>query len=153
MKKIWKAFTNLKKIFETVSLLVHFDSWREMQIEVNASKIVTKAIFLQWVLNEKLLKVEIKMILSQKEEAWHSIVFFSKKLESAESNYDIHDLKLLAIMWAFKHWKYYLKNNSYSIQMLINHVNLQYFFTTKKLNWRQTCWTKKLAAFNFYIKY
>ena len=30
--------------------------------------------------------------------AWHSIIFFSKKLKFAESNYDIHNLKLLTIM-------------------------------------------------------
>ena len=93
------------------------------------------------------------MTLNQKREAWHLIIFFFKKLESAESNYDIHDLKLLAIMWAFKHWKHYLKNNSHSIQMLTDHVNLQYFFITKKLNWRQTCWAKNLVMFDFYIKY
>ena len=88
-----------------------------------------------------------------KKKAWHSIIFFFKKLEFAELNYDIHDLKLLAIMWVFKHWKYYLKRNSHLIQMLTNHVNLQYFFMTKKLNQKQTCWAKKLVMFDFYIEY
>ena len=85
--------------------------------------------------------------------AWHSIIFFSKKLKSAESNYDTHDLKFLAIIQIFKHWRHYLKSNSHLIWMLINHVNLQYFFMIKKLNQKQTCWAEKLAAFNFYIEY
>ena len=46
-KKIWKAFTKLKKIFKTTFLLVYFNSQREMQIKMNALKIVTKAILLQ----------------------------------------------------------------------------------------------------------
>ena len=37
--------------------------------------------------------------------------------------------------------------------MFINHINLQYFFTIKKLNQKQTCWAEKLAVFNFYIEY
>ena len=139
MKKIWKAFVKLKKIFETVSLLMHFNLWREMQIEADASEVVTEAILSQWVLNEKLLKVEIEMTSDQKREAWHSIVFFSKKLESTESNYDTHDLKLLAIVQVFKHWKHYLKSNSHLIWMLTNYINLQYFFMTKKLNQKQIC--------------
>jgi len=124
-----------------------------MQIKINASEIVIKTIFLQWILNEKFLKIEIEIILNQKEKAWHLIIFFFKKLESAESNYDTHNLKLLVIMQAFKHWRHYLKSNSYSIQMLTDHINLWYFFTTKKLNWRQTYCIEKLVMFDFYIEY
>jgi len=138
IKKIWKAFMKFKKIFETAFLFMHFDFWRKMQIEVNVSEVVTETILSQWISDKKLLKIEIKMILNQKEKAWHLIVFFFKKLESIELNYDTHDLKLLTIIWVFKHWRHYLKSNSHLIQMLINHVNLWYFFTTKKLNWRQT---------------
>jgi len=152
-EKIWKAFMKLKKIFETASLLMHFNFWKKMQIKADASEIVTEAILSQWISDEKLLKIKIEMTSDQREEAWHSIVFFSKKLESAELNYDIHDLQLLAIVWVFKHWRHYLKNNSHSIQMLTDHVNLQYFFMMKKLNQKQTHWAEKLAMFNFYIEY
>ena len=47
IKKTQKAFTEFKKIFETAFLLVHFNFQREMQIEANASEIVTKAILSQ----------------------------------------------------------------------------------------------------------
>ena len=46
MKKIQKAFMKLKKIFETVSLLMHFNFQRKMQIKANALRVVTKAILL-----------------------------------------------------------------------------------------------------------
>ena len=152
-EKIWKAFMKLKKIFETVFLLIYFDFWRKIQIKTNALKIVTETIFSQWISDEKFLKVEIKMTSNQRKKAWHSIIFFSKKLEFVESNYDTHDLKLLTIVQAFKYWRHYLKSNSHSIQMLIDYTNLQYFFMTKKLNQKQTCWIKKLVMFDFYIEY
>ena len=132
---------------------MHFNFWRKMQIEVNVLEVVTEIIFLQWVSDEKFLKVEIKMISNQKKKAWHSIIFFFKKLKSVESNYDTHDLKLLIIIWVFKYWKHYLKNNFHLIWMLINHMNLWYFFMIKKLNQKQTCWAEKLVTFNFYIEY
>ena len=99
------------------------------------------------------MKIKIKMISNQKEKTWYLIVFFSKKLESAESNYDIHDLKFLAIVWVFKYWRHYLKSNSHLIWVLTDHANLQYFFMMKKLNWKQTHWTEKLVVFDFYIEY
>ena len=124
MKKIWKVFVKLKKIFETMFLLMHFNFWRKTQIEMNALRIIIKAILLQWVSDEKFLKVKIEMILNQKKKAWHLIVFFSKKLESAELNYDTHDLKFLVIVQVFKHWRHYLKNNSHLIWVLIDYTNL-----------------------------
>ena len=38
----------------------------------------------------------------------HPVVFHSRKLNSADRNYEIHDKELLAIMEAFKEWKRYL---------------------------------------------
>ena len=38
----------------------------------------------------------------------HPVAFHSRKLNSAETNYEIHDQELLAIMEAFKEWKRYL---------------------------------------------
>ena len=61
IKKIQKAFAKLKKIFETAFLLMYFNFWREMQIKTNASEIVIKTIFSQWVSDEKFLKIKIEM--------------------------------------------------------------------------------------------
>ena len=35
----------------------------------------------------------------------HPVAFHSRKLNSAERNYEIHDKELLAIIEAFKEWK------------------------------------------------
>jgi len=51
----------------------------------------------------------------------------------AELNYDIHDKELLVIFEAFKIWWHYLKGLAYSIDIVIDYKNLEYFFTTKVL--------------------
>jgi len=38
----------------------------------------------------------------------HPVASHSRKLNSAQRNYEIHDKELLAIMEAFKEWKRYL---------------------------------------------
>ena len=68
-------------------------------------------------------------------------------------NYNTYDLELLAIVQVFKHWRHYLESSSYLIWVLTNHVNLRYFFITKKLNQQQAYQTEKLVVFDFYIKY
>jgi len=56
---------------------------------------------------------------------------------SAEDSYEIYDLKLLVIVETFKQWHHYLKENSYSIKILIDHNNLCEFMNVKILNERQ----------------
>jgi RNase H-like domain found in reverse transcriptase len=42
----------------------------------------------------------------------------------AETNYDIHDKKLLTIMTAMQKWRVYLKGVKYKVKVLINYKNL-----------------------------
>ena len=72
-----------------------------------------------------------------KENEVHSVVFHSYTFTMAELNYDTHDKKLLAIFEAFKIWQYYLEGLAYSIDIVIDYQNLEYFSTTKVLAWRQ----------------
>ena len=43
---------------------------------------------------------------------WHPVVFFLRKLITAERNYNIYNTKLLAIVASFKHWRYYLEGHN-----------------------------------------
>ena len=81
------------------------------------------------------------------------MIFYSKKLSPAETNYEIHDKKLLIIVKYFKEWKIYLKKFKYQIQIFTDHKNLLYFTTIKVLNQRQIRWSKKLSKYNFKIIY
>jgi len=50
-----------------------------------------------------------------------------------ELNYNTHDNELLAIFEAFKIWWHYLEDLVYSIDIVTDYKNLEYFFTTKVL--------------------
>jgi hypothetical protein len=67
----------------------------------------------------------------------HLVAFFSKKLIPTECNYEIYDKELLAIICCFEAWRLELEGTNLPIQVLLDHKNLEYFMTTKKLTRRQ----------------
>jgi hypothetical protein len=52
------------------------------------------------------------------------VAYFSKKLSPAESNYEIHDKKLLAIVRAMEEWKGKLIKVKNPFVVLSDHKNL-----------------------------
>jgi hypothetical protein len=52
------------------------------------------------------------------------VAYFSKKLSSAESNYEIHDKKLLVIVRAMEKWKKELIGVKDPFVVLFDHKNL-----------------------------
>jgi len=77
------------------------------------------------------------LLIVNKDNEVHPVAFHSCTFTVAELNYDIHDKELLAIFKAFKIWRHYLKGLAYPINVVIDYKNLEYFFTTKVLTWRQ----------------
>ena len=66
----------------------------------------------------------------------HPVAFFSKNLNPAECNYEIYDKELLAIIRCFEQWRPELEATGVLIKVIIDHKNLEYFMTTKKLSRR-----------------
>ena len=68
----------------------------------------------------------IRGILSQynKDGVLYSIVYFSKRLNSAEYNYEIYNKELLAIIKYFKQWRPKLKGTKFLIKVFSNYKNL-----------------------------
>ena len=56
---------------------------------------------------------------------WHPIAYFSKKLNSAESKYPIHDKEMLAIICCIREWRTELVGQHFEVWS--NHRNLAYF--------------------------
>jgi len=83
----------------------------------------------------------------------HPVAFHSRTFTAAELNYDTHDKELLAIFEAFKIWRHYLEGPAYSINVVTDHKNLEYFFTTKILTQRQVWWSEYLSQFNLVIRF
>jgi len=67
----------------------------------------------------------------------HPVAFHSHTFTVVELNYDTHNKELLAIFEAFKIWQHYLEGRAYSINIVTDYKNLEYFSTTKVLTQRQ----------------
>ena len=69
---------------------------------------------------------------------WHFIAFFTKTMQTAELNYDIHDKEMLAIIQALDQWRPELQGLQTENPFLIysDHRALKCFITTKKLSAR-----------------
>jgi len=109
-----EAFEELKTRFKTVPILSHFDRGRRTVVETDASDFV------------------LGCVLSQYQgRRLHPVAFHSQRLNSAETNYQIHDKELLAIMEAFKEWKRYLWGQEEPVTVYSYYQNLQSFLTKK----------------------
>ena len=83
----------------------------------------------------------------------HPIAYYSRTLKDPERNYDIHDKELLAIVDVQRKWDSYCKTTGPKITILMDHKNLEYWKTKNDLNLRQTRRGKRLANYNFTIRY
>ncbi|MBW0526126.1 hypothetical protein O181_065841, partial [Austropuccinia psidii MF-1] len=83
----------------------------------------------------------------------HPIAFDSRKLLSAELNYEIHEKELLGTVWALKCLGDFLLYLSNPFEVLIDHSSLQYFMSSKVLTYCQACWAEFLSEFHLTIIY
>ncbi len=131
------AFNTLKKVFTFKIILRHYNSDHKIVIEIDASNYVFEDILFQYDENEIL----------------HSVAYFSKKHNSVECNYEIYDKELMIIVRAFKKWWSEFKDFIYSVEMITNHKNLEYFMSIKQLSRCQAHWSVFLSKFNYHIAY
>jgi hypothetical protein len=132
-----EAFRALKDRFTCAPILRHFDAALAIRLETDASTFAISGILSQLFEDNK----------------WHPIAFISRKLQSAELNYEVYDLELLAIVYCFKQWRHYLEGAQQTIQVLTDHNNLRSIRAVQKLNPRQARWALYLGAFDFEIKH
>ncbi len=114
-----EVFDNLKKQISSISVLRHFDVKHQAILKIDAFNYVKDDILSQY----------------NDENVLHSIVFYSKSMISAESNYHIYDKKLLTIIQCFEHWWLELEDTELSIQMFTDHQTLKIFMKNKQLTW------------------
>ncbi len=129
------AFDILKMAFTSAPVSIHFDLAKPFIVETDASDFALGAILSQFGIDGLL----------------HPITFYSRKLTSAEINYQVYNKELMAIITTFEQWRPYLAGAQHQVQVLIDHKNLLYFTTTRTLNCRQARWSIFLADFNFEI--
>jgi len=117
----YDAFNSLKKTFTFASILTHWISDTQFIIQTNASDYALAAI----------------LSIVNEENKVHPVAFHSCTFTIVELKYNIYNKKLLAIFETFKIWQQYLEDLAYPIDIVMDHKNLEYFFTTKVLTWRQ----------------
>src|SRR5260221_2103921 len=132
-----KAFWDLKKVFRSTPVLAHWAPDLPMTVEMDASDCAIMGI-----LSVTTEDGEIRLV-----------AFYSHTLQSTEQNYDTHNKELLAIHKVFKSWYHYLEGSAKTIDMVMDHKNLEYFTTTKKLTRQQARWSEFLSQFNLSIHF
>ena len=83
-----KAFTELRQAFIKTPILHHFDPERHIRVETDVSGYAIGGVFSQ--------------LTSDDLGRWHQVAFSSRKMIPAETRYETHNGKLLAIVEAFK---------------------------------------------------
>lgn len=121
-KDYLQLFETLKEPFVMVLFRVYLD-WMKMIV------VVTNA--LNWVLESVLSQ-------SQDNEVLHSVVFYSKKHSTVETNYNIYDKDVLAIVRVFKESYTEPEPVNSCIQVIYDQRSLYYFISKKNLSRQQT---------------
>jgi hypothetical protein len=130
------SFNTLKHAFTTYPILRNPDFTKHFVLDTDTSKYAVGAI-LQQEYGDTLLP----------------IAFHSRSLSPAEKNYNIYDCKLLAIVDAFKTFRYLLWGAQFPTLVQCDHNNLKYFKSLQMLTTRQARWKAFLEDYDYEFKY
>jgi hypothetical protein len=129
------AFCGLQVTLTTSPVLILPDYDKPFTLITDASDFVTRAI------------LEQDDVLGQS----HPVAYYSKSLQPAECNYEIHNKELLAIIHVLHHFHHYLQGSKHTMKIFLDHVNLKYFTTKQTLTCCQARWALFLATFPYEI--
>ena len=110
------AFQEIKRRFQIAPLLRHYDPDLETRVETDASGRGMGGVLSQQIQGK-----------------WHPIAFYSKKFSSEETRYVTGDQEMLAIVHAYREWRYYLESSAKTVTMITDHEALLKFMDTKVL--------------------
>ncbi|UTT88862.1 hypothetical protein NDA17_001408 [Ustilago hordei] len=131
-----QAFHKLIQAFTSAGVLQHFDYHLPTRLETDASDFA------------------IAGVLKQEHEGrWHPVAFYSRKMSSAEKNYEIHDKELLAVVACLTQWRHMLAGLPSQLVILTDHEALKYFKSQRCITGRQARWAILLADFDFILQY
>jgi hypothetical protein len=60
------------------------------------------------------------------------VAYTSRQLKTHQINYPVHDLELVAVVFALRVWRHYLYGSR--VQIFTNHKSLKYLMSQKELN-------------------
>jgi hypothetical protein len=132
-----QAFNKLKEIFNTEPVLAQRDPDQETILETDLSGYVVAGVLSQYD-DQGLLQ---------------PVAYYSKKMTSTQSNYEIHNKELLAVICCIAEWDGMLRSLK-KFTVITDHKNLEYFGKPQQLSKRQMRWAQFLGKFpNMEIAY
>ncbi len=105
-----KVFIKLKQVFVEAPIQNYFDLEHHIQIETDISDHAIGRTLNQLTLDDS--------------SWWHPVVFFFRKMIPAETQYETHNGKFMAIIEVLKMWRHYLEGYRYKVLVLTNQNNL-----------------------------
>ncbi|KAJ1595379.1 hypothetical protein NDA14_003401 [Ustilago hordei] len=131
-----QAFHKLIQAFTSAGVLQHFNYHLPTRLETDASDFA------------------IAGVLKQEHEGrWYPVAFYSRKMSSAEKNYETHDKELLAVVACLTQWRHMLAGLLSQLVILTDHEALKYFKSQRRITGRQARWAILLADFDFILQY
>ena len=118
-KEAEQAFQQLKRIFLAEPALARFDYEKPTWVETDSSG---------WCIGGTLLQANDNGL-------YVPCVFFSRKLNGTECNYEIYDKEMLAIVRSLDEWDAELRSVR-QFEVYSDHKNLEYFMSVRKLTER-----------------
>lgn len=142
VKYVWdaecqQAFDNLKTKLTTAPTLAHPDYSKPFLLYTDASNVGLGAVLAQ----------------QDEEGKEHPIIYLSRTLTAAESNYTITELECLAIVWSVRKLHVYLDRVKFTL--ITDHSALQWLFDFRGSNRRLVRWSLELQPYREWmtIKY
>lgn len=129
-----QAFESLKAAITSESILRLPDFTKPFQVETDASGFATGAVLTQDFGGTQL-----------------PIAFESRRMNTAETRYPVHEQEMLAIVKACKAFRCYIEGQRFTI--VTDHASLKFASTQKQLSRRMARWMELLSQFDFQIVY
>ena len=90
-----------------------------------------------WIAASPVMCLHVGAMTPDNEGKWHPVSYLSKKMTSAEENYNIHNKELLAIIRATETWRHLLEGSKFPFEIWTDHKNLLYFEDAQDISRRQ----------------
>ena len=139
-----KIFNHLWLAFIKAPIFQHFNLESHIQIENNVSSYAISGMLNQLNLNFNALPNDLNLNKSDFSQ-WHPVVYFSKKLISAETQYKTPNTEFPAIVEVYKTWRHYLESCKYKVFLPTNCqekanrvIDILSCFCQKNLNKKKT---------------
>ena len=114
------AYEELKRHLCSSPVLVIPNDKSTFHVEANASNYAIRGVLLQ-----------------EQDRKWRPVAYRSETFIEAKHNYEIYNKEMLAIVQALRDWHQYLLEAQRCFEVWSDHVNLIYFKSPQKLNYRQ----------------